>query len=199
MSDRNLHHADLPFLMPILEVHNLERQGTVAVGEVYRGRVRRGDELEVVGLHPKTSKVRVKGFGGFTEKLDEHWPGDNAALILGDIHPIEIERGTILAAPGSIAPHRKFTAHMYVLSREEGGRRGAFFSGYRPLFDWGAQALFVGCEVELPPDVTSVMPGQSVTLTISLLTWVAIESGLPFAFRDGGQVVARGEVLDIIE
>lgn len=188
---------DKPFLMPVEDVFSITGRGTVATGRIERGIVRLNDEVEIVGfgMHKKTV---VTGIEMFRKILDEGQAGDNVGLLLRGIGKDEIERGMVIAKPGSITPHHKFKAQVYVLTKEEGGRHTPFFSGYRPQFYF--RTTDVTGVVQLPPGVEMVMPGDNVDdLEIELITPVAMEEGLRFAIREGGRTVGAGVVTKIIE
>ncbi|MBI2618463.1 MAG: elongation factor Tu [Ignavibacteriales bacterium] len=189
--------VDKPFLMPIEDVFSITGRGTVGTGRVERGRAKVGDEVEVIGLgqHKKTV---VTGAEMFRKELDEVVAGDNAGLLLRGIEKTELERGMVVAKPGSITPHKKFTAQVYVLTKEEGGRHTPFLNGYRPQFYF--RTTDVTGIVQLPSGVEMVMPGDNVdSMTIELITPIAMEEGLRFAVREGGRTVGAGVVTKIIE
>ncbi len=185
-----------PFLMPVEDVFSITGRGTVATGRIERGKVVVGEEIELVGLgaHKKTV---VTGVEMFRKTLDEGVAGDNAGVLLRGTEKDEIERGMVLAAPGSITPHTKFEGEVYVLTKDEGGRHTPFFSGYRPQFYF--RTTDVTGDVELPAGVEMVMPGDNVTMTISLITQIAMEEGLRFAIREGGRTVGAGVVTKVLE
>lgn len=188
---------DKPFLMPVEDVFSITGRGTVGTGRVERGIVRLNDEVEIVGfgLHKKST---VTGIEMFRKLLDEAQAGDNVGLLLRGIEKDELERGMVVAKPGSITPHHKFTAQVYVLTAEEGGRKTPFFSGYRPQFYF--RTTDVTGTIQLPSGVEMVMPGDNVeNLTIELITPVAMEEGLRFAIREGGRTVGAGVVTKILE
>jgi elongation factor Tu len=188
---------DKPFLMPVEDVFSITGRGTVGTGRVERGIVRLNDEVEIVGfgLHKKTT---VTGIEMFRKLLDEAQAGDNVGLLLRGVEKDELERGMVIAKPGSITPHQKFTAQVYVLTANEGGRKTPFYSGYRPQFYF--RTTDVTGTVQLPPGVEMVMPGDNVdNLTIELITPVAMEEGLRFAIREGGKTVGAGVVTKILE
>jgi len=187
---------DQPFLMPIEDVFSISGRGTVVTGRVERGVVKVGDEVEIVGLRP-TQKTTVTGVEMFRKLLDEGRAGDNVGVLLRGTKREEVERGQVLAKPGTITPHTKFTAEIYVLSKEEGGRHTPFFNGYRPQFYF--RTTDVTGAVELPAGVEMVMPGDNVQITVSLIQPIAMEEGLRFAIREGGRTVGAGVVSKIIE
>jgi elongation factor Tu len=187
---------DKPFLMPVEDVFSITGRGTVATGRVDRGRVKVGETMEIVGLRD-TQKSVVTGVEMFRKILDEGEAGDNIGVLLRGIEKDQIERGQVVAAPGSITPHRKFKASVYVLTKEEGGRHTPFFTGYRPQFYF--RTTDVTGTVELPEGVEMVMPGDSVNLQIELITPIAMEKELRFAIREGGKTVGAGVITEIIE
>jgi elongation factor Tu len=188
--------VDKPFLMPVEDVFSISGRGTVATGRVERGKVRVGDEVEIVGFEP-TKKTVVTGVEMFRKTLDEGIAGDNIGCLLRGIKRDEIYRGMVLAKPGSITPHKKFTASVYVLTKEEGGRHTAFRTGYRPQFY--IRTTDVTGVVQLPPNAEMVLPGDRIELTVELISAVALEEGLRFAIREGGKTVGHGVVAKIIE
>ncbi len=188
--------VDKPFLMPIEDVFSISGRGTVVTGRVERGRLRPGDEVEIVGIRP-TVKTVATSIEMFRKVLDEAVAGDNIGVLLRGIKKDEVERGQVLAAPGSITPHRKFRAEVYVLTKEEGGRHTPFFSGYRPQFYF--RTTDVTGTIKLPEGVEMVMPGDNVNLEVELITPIAMEKGLRFAIREGGRTVGAGVVTEIIE
>jgi elongation factor Tu len=187
---------DKPFLMPVEDVFSITGRGTVATGRVERGKIKLNEEVELIGLgqHKKTV---VTGIEMFRKELDEAIAGDNAGLLLRGIGKDEIERGMVVAKPGSITPHKKFECEVYVLSKEEGGRHTPFFSGYRPQFYF--RTTDVTGVVQLPEGVEMVMPGDNVRLTVELISEIAMEEGLRFAIREGGRTVGAGVVTKILE
>jgi elongation factor Tu len=187
---------DKPFLMPIEDVFSISGRGTVVTGRVDRGVVKVGDEIEVVGIRP-TIKTVCTGVEMFRKLLDEGRAGDNVGLLLRGTKREEVERGQVIAVPGSIKPHRKFKAEVYVLSKEEGGRHTPFFSGYRPQFYF--RTTDVTGSLVLPEGVEMVMPGDNVTITAELITPIAMEKELRFAIREGGRTVGAGVVSEIME
>ncbi len=186
---------DLPFLMPIEDVFNIEGRGTVCTGRVERGRLKKMEEVEIVGIRP-TVKTTVTDIEMFRKLLDDAMAGDNIGALLRGIKKEDIERGQVLAKPGSIKPHTKFDAQVYVLSKEEGGRHTPFFNGYRPQFY--VRTTDVTGAIQLPEGVEMVMPGDNVTMTVELIQPVAVEDGLRFAIREGGRTVGAGVVTKII-
>ena len=187
---------DQPFLMPVEDVFTITGRGTVATGRVERGTIRVNDTVEIVGMGAQRSTV-VTGVEMFRKLLDEAQAGDNVGLLLRGIQRTEIERGQVLCKPGSIQPHTEFTAQVYVLKKEEGGRHTPFFNGYRPQFYF--RTTDVTGTIELPAGVEMVMPGDNVAMTIRLITPIAIEAGLRFAIREGGRTVGSGVVSTIIK
>ena len=187
---------DKPFLMPVEDVFSITGRGTVATGRVERGKIKLGEEVELVGLgvHKKTV---VTGVEMFRKELDEAIAGDNAGLLLRGIDKKEIERGMVLAKPGSITPHKKFEGEVYILTKEEGGRHAAFSDGYRPQFYF--RTTDVTGVAHLPEDVKAVFPGDRVKLIVDLISEIAMEEGLRFAIREGGRTVGAGVVTKIIE
>ena len=188
--------TDKPFLMPVEDVFTITGRGTVATGRVERGTVKVGDTVEIVGLGESRQTV-ITGVEMFHKSLDAAIAGDNAGLLLRGIQRTDIERGQVLCKPGSIHPHTKFTAEVYVLKKEEGGRHTPFFNGYRPQFYF--RTTDITGVIELEAGVEMVMPGDHVKMTISLINPVAIEQGLRFAIREGGRTVGSGVVSTIIE
>jgi len=187
---------DQPFLMPVEDVFSISGRGTVVTGRVERGVVKVGDEVEIVGLR-ESAKTTVTGVEMFRKLLDQGQAGDNIGVLLRGTRRDEVERGQVLAKPGTITPHTKFEAEVYVLSKEEGGRHTPFFSGYRPQFYFRTTDVTGSCE--LPEGVEMVMPGDNVKLTVSLIAPIAMEEGLRFAIREGGRTVGAGVVSKIIE
>jgi elongation factor Tu len=188
--------TDKPFLMPVEDVFSITGRGTVATGRVERGRVKVSDEVERVGIRD-TQKCVVTGVEMFRKILDEAQAGDNIGLLLRGMEKTDIERGMVMAAKGSITPHTKFKGEVYVLTKEEGGRHTPFFKGYRPQFYF--RTTDVTGSAELPSGVEMVMPGDTVTLDVDLITPIAMEDGLRFAIREGGRTVGAGVVTDIVE
>ncbi|WP_026486973.1 elongation factor Tu [Caldanaerobius polysaccharolyticus] len=189
--------TDKPFLMPIEDVFTITGRGTVVTGRVERGTLKVGEEVEIVGLSPERKKTVVTGVEMFRKILDEAQAGDNIGVLLRGVQREEVERGQVLAKPGTIHPHTKFTAQVYVLTKEEGGRHTPFFNGYRPQFYF--RTTDVTGTIQLPEGVEMVMPGDNVTMTVELITPIAIEEGLRFAIREGGRTVGAGTVSSIIE
>ncbi len=188
--------VDKPFLMPVEDVFSITGRGTVATGRVERGQIKLGDEVELIGLgmHKKTV---VTGIEMFRKELDSAIAGDNAGILLRGIDKKEIERGMVLAKPGSITPHRKFEGEVYVLSKDEGGRHTPFFNGYRPQFYF--RTTDVTGVAQLPEGTEMVMPGDNVKLSVELISEIAMEEGLRFAIREGGRTVGAGVVTKILE
>ncbi len=189
--------ADKPFLMPVEDVFSITGRGTVATGRVERGTVKVQETVEIVGLTGETRSVVVTGVEMFRKLLDQAMAGDNVGLLLRGVQRNEIERGQVLAKPGSIKPHTHFKGEVYVLGKDEGGRHTPFFPGYRPQFYF--RTTDVTGSIELPEGVEMVMPGDNVQMTIKLITPIAIEEGLRFAIREGGRTVGAGVVTGIIE
>ncbi len=187
---------DRPFLMPIEDVFSISGRGTVVTGRVERGVVKVGEEIEIVGLHP-TTKTTVTGVEMFRKLLDQGEAGDNIGALLRGTKREEVERGQVLAAPGSITPHTKFKAEAYVLTKEEGGRHTPFFTNYRPQFYF--RTTDVTGSVDLPEGTEMVMPGDNVSMTVTLIAPIAMDEGLRFAIREGGRTVGAGVVASIIE
>jgi elongation factor Tu len=187
---------DKPFLMPIEDIFSIQGRGTVVTGRIERGKVKVGEEVEIVGFR-ETRKTVVTGVEMFKKQLDEGMAGDNAGLLLRSIAKEDVERGMVLAKGGSITPHTKFKAEIYVLNKEEGGRHTPFFKGYRPQFYF--RTTDVTGVAELPAGTEMVMPGDNVSLTIELITPVAMEKGLRFAIREGGRTVGAGTISEIIQ
>jgi len=187
---------DGPFLMPVEDVFSISGRGTVVTGRIERGIVKVGDEIEIVGLKP-TVKTTCTGVEMFRKLLDQGQAGDNVGVLLRGTKREEVERGQVLAKPGSITPHTKFAAEIYVLSKEEGGRHTPFFNGYRPQFYF--RTTDVTGSIELPAGTEMVMPGDNVAITVQLIQPIAMEEGLRFAIREGGRTVGAGVVSKIIE
>jgi elongation factor Tu len=187
---------DGPFLMPIEDVFSISGRGTVVTGRIERGVVKVGDEIEIVGIKP-TSKTTVTGVEMFRKLLDQGEAGDNVGVLLRGTKREEVERGQVLAKPGSITPHTKFEAEVYVLTKEEGGRHTPFFNGYRPQFYF--RTTDVTGSVELPSGTEMVMPGDNIKVTVSLIAPIAMEEGLRFAIREGGRTVGAGVVAKVVE
>ena len=188
---------DKPFIMPVEDVFSITGRGTVATGRVERGCLTVGSEVEIIGLTEEKRKVVVTGIEMFRKLLDQAETGDNIGALLRGVQRTEIERGQVLAAPGTIHPHTKFKGEVYVLKKEEGGRHTPFFNGYRPQFYF--RTTDVTGDLQLPEGTEMCMPGDNITMTISLITPIAIEEGLRFAIREGGRTVGSGVVTEIIE
>jgi elongation factor Tu len=187
---------NLPFLMPIEDVFSISGRGTVVTGRVDRGIIKVGDEVEIVGIKD-TTKTICTGVEMFRKMLDEGRAGENIGVLLRGTKREEVERGQVLAKPGSITPHTRFEAEVYVLSKDEGGRHTPFFKGYRPQFFF--RTTDVTGSVELPEDVEMVMPGDNVNMVVTLINPIAMDEGLRFSFREGGRTVGKGVVVKIIE
>ncbi|MCS7047759.1 MAG: elongation factor Tu [Verrucomicrobiae bacterium] len=188
--------VDKPFLMPVEDVFSITGRGTVATGRIERGTIKVNDEVEIVGLR-ETTKTVVTGVEMFRKILDKGQAGDNVGLLLRGIEKDGVERGQVLAKPGSITPHKKFKAEVYVLSKDEGGRHTPFFSNYRPQFYF--RTTDVTGQVKLPAGVDMVMPGDNVNLEVELITPIAMEKTMRFAIREGGRTVGAGRVTEILE
>lgn len=189
--------VDKPFLMAIEDVFSISGRGTVVTGRIERGKIKTGEEVELVGLNPETRKTVVTGIEMFRKILDEGQAGDNVGLLLRGVEKKEVERGMVVAAPGTITPHTKFKAQIYALKKEEGGRHTPFFSGYRPQFYF--RTTDVTGTINLPEGVEMVKPGDNAELSVELIQPVAIEKELRFAIREGGRTVGAGVVTEIIE
>lgn len=189
--------VDKPFLMPVEDVFSISGRGTVATGRVERGILRVQDEVEIVGLSEDARKVIVTGIEMFRKLLDDAQAGDNVGVLLRGVARTDIERGQVLAKAGTIKPHTKFTSEVYVLKKEEGGRHTPFFKGYRPQFYF--RTTDVTGDIQLPEGVEMVMPGDNVSMTVELITPIAIEEGLRFAIREGGRTVGSGVVATVVE
>ncbi len=187
---------DKPFMMPVEDVFSIKGRGTVVTGRVERGLIQPGDEVEIVGLRDEVRKTVVTSMEMFHKTLDDAEAGDNAGLLLRGIEREEVERGMVLAKPGSIQPHREFDANVYVLKKEEGGRHKAFVSGYRPQFY--IRTMDVTGEITLPAGVEMVMPGDNVKMSVKLITPVALEQGSRFAIREGGLTVGAGVITKVL-
>jgi elongation factor Tu len=187
---------DKPFLMPVEDVFGIKGRGTVATGRVERGKVKTGEEVEIVGIRP-TRKVVVTGVEMFQKTLDEGVAGDNIGLLLRGIEREDIERGQVIAKAASVKPHTKFSAQVYVLTKEEGGRHTPFYPGYRPQFY--LRTTDVTGAIGLPEGVEMVMPGDNIEMTVELITPIALETGQRFAIREGGHTVGAGAVTSITE
>ena len=188
--------TDKPFLMPIEDVFTITGRGTVVTGRVERGQLKLNDEVEIVGIKD-TKKTVVTGIEMFRKQLDYAEAGDNAGVLLRGISREEVERGQVLAKPGSVTPHKKFKAQVYILSKEEGGRHTPFMSNYRPQFYF--RTTDVTGVIELPEGVEMVMPGDNVEMTVELIAPIAIENGTKFSIREGGRTVGAGNVSEVIE
>ncbi len=187
---------DKPFLMPVEDVFSISGRGTVATGRVEKGKVKVGEEIELVGIKP-TQKTVVTGVEMFRKLLDEGQAGDNVGILLRGLKREDVERGQVLAKPGSITPHKKFKAEAYILTKEEGGRHTPFFKGYRPQFYFRTTDVTGVCT--LPAGVEMVMPGDRVTMEVELITPIAMDKELRFAIREGGHTVGAGVVAEVIE
>jgi elongation factor Tu len=187
---------DQPFLMPIEDIFSISGRGTVVTGRIERGKVKVGEESEIVGFRD-TRKTVVTGVEMFKKLLDSGMAGDNVGLLLRGVEKDEVERGQVIAKPGSITPHTTFKGEVYVLSKEEGGRHTPFFKGYRPQFYF--RTTDVTGVAQLPEGTEMVMPGDNVQLTVELITPVAMDKGLRFAIREGGRTVGAGTVSEIIK
>ena len=188
--------VDKPFLMPIEDIFSISGRGTVVTGRIERGIVRTGEEIEIVGMRDTMKRV-VTGVEMFRKLLDEGQAGDNVGLLLRGTDKEDVERGQVIAAKGSIKPYTNFKAEAYILAKEEGGRHTPFFSGYRPQFYF--RTTDVTGDVTLPEGIEMVMPGDNLTMTVKLITPIAMEKGLRFAIREGGRTVGAGTITDIIE
>ena len=189
--------ADKPFLMPVEDVFSITGRGTVATGRVERGVVKLSDTVEIVGLMDKPRQVVVTGVEMFRKLLDLAEAGDNIGLLLRGVQRNEIERGQVLAKPGTIHPHTHFIGQVYVLTKEEGGRHTPFFNGYRPQFYF--RTTDVTGNIKLPEGVEMVMPGDNVEIDVKLITPVAMDNGLRFAIREGGRTVGSGQITAVID
>ncbi len=189
--------VDKPFLMPVEDVFTITGRGTVGTGRVERGQVKVGEEVEIVGLKEETKKTVVTGIEMFRKLLDSGIAGDNIGVLLRGVDRNEIERGQVLAKPGSVKPHKKFKAEVYVLSKDEGGRHTPFFGNYRPQFYF--RTTDVTGTIKLPEGVEMVMPGDNVQMDVELITPIACEEGLRFAIREGGRTVGAGVVTAVSE
>ncbi len=189
--------VDRPFLMPVEDVFSITGRGTVATGRVERGTVKVGEQVEIVGLTEESRATVVTGVEMFRKTLEQGVAGDNIGVLLRGVEKDEIERGQVLAKPGSIKPHTKFKGEVYVLSKEEGGRHTPFFTGYRPQFYF--RTTDVTGNALLPEGVEMVMPGDNITMSIELITPIALEEGLRFAIREGGRTIGKGVVSSLIE
>jgi elongation factor Tu len=189
--------VDKPFLMPIEDVFSIKGRGTVVTGRVERGTLRKGEEVEIIGLRDESMKTVVTGIEMFHKELDQAQAGDNAGILLRGTTREEVERGMVLAKPGSIKPHRRFQCEVYVLKKEEGGRHKAFMSGYRPQFF--IRTMDVTGTIQLPQGVEMVMPGDNVNMTVELIVPVALEKGSKFAIREGGLTVGAGVITEVLD
>jgi elongation factor Tu len=187
---------DKPFLMPVEDVFSISGRGTVVTGRIERGIIKVGDEIEVVGIRD-TQKTTVTGVEMFRKLLDQGQAGDNAGLLLRGLKRDDVERGQVLAKPGTITPHTDFEAEVYVLSKDEGGRHTPFFKGYRPQFYFRTTDVTGACQ--LPEGVEMVMPGDNVKMVVSLIHPIAMDEGLRFAIREGGRTVGAGVVAKVIK
>jgi elongation factor Tu len=187
--------VDKPFLMPIEDVFTITGRGTVVTGRIEQGQIKSGDEIEIVGIHPKTEKTVVTGLEMFNKTLDFAQAGDNAGALLRGTKREEVERGQVLAKPGSITPHTQFKAEVYVLSKDEGGRHTPFFDGYRPQFYF--RTTDVTGSIKLPEGQEMVMPGDNTNMDIELIQPIAMDQGLRFAVREGGRTVGAGVVTEV--
>ncbi|MDR7422429.1 MAG: elongation factor Tu [Armatimonadota bacterium] len=188
--------VDKPFLMAVEDIFTITGRGTVATGRVERGKVTVGEEIEIVGLRPAAKRTVVTGLEMFRKSLDEALAGDNIGVLLRGVEKDEVERGMVLAKPGTIKPHTEFEAEVYVLTKEEGGRHTPFFTGYRPQFYF--RTTDVTGDIALPAGVEMVMPGDNITMGVKLITPVALEEGLRFAIREGGRTVGAGVVTKVV-
>jgi elongation factor Tu len=189
--------TDKPFMMSVEDVFSIKGRGTVVTGRIDRGMVKTGENVDIVGLRDKTMSTVVTGVEMFHKTLDQGQAGDNVGLLLRGVDRDEVERGMVIAAPGSITPHTKFMSEVYVLTKEEGGRHKAFFDGYRPQFY--VRTMDVTGSIKLPEGVEMVMPGDNVNLEVELITPVALEKGSNFAIREGGLTVGAGVITEILE
>ncbi|MBA7679966.1 Elongation factor Tu [subsurface metagenome] len=194
--------VDKPFLMPVEDVFSIRGRGTVGTGRIERGKVRVGEEVEIVGLAKETRKTVVTGVEMFNKTLDEGQAGDNIGLLLRGVEKKELERGQVVAAPGSITPHTKFHAEVYVLTKEEGGRHTPFFPGYKPQFYFRTTDVTGSVHSLMSREGKSAemcMPGDNITMEVEIISPIAMEEGLRFAIREGGKTVGAGVVIKIIE
>ena len=187
---------DKPFLMPVEDVFSISGRGTVVTGRIERGIIKVGEEIEIVGIRP-TVKTTVTGVEMFRKLLDQGQAGDNVGLLLRGTKRDDVERGQVLAKPGSITPHTEFEAEVYVLSKDEGGRHTPFFKGYRPQFYFRTTDVTGACQ--LPEGVEMVMPGDNVKMVVTLIAPIAMDEGLRFAIREGGRTVGAGVVAKVIK
>jgi elongation factor Tu len=188
---------DKPFLMPIEDIFSITGRGTVVTGRVERGKITLQEPVEIVGIKPQIQKSVVTGIEMFRKLLDEGQAGDNIGLLLRGIQKEDVERGQVVAKPGTITPHSHFKAQVYVLSKEEGGRHTPFFNGYRPQFYF--RTTDVTGDVTLPAGVEMVMPGDHTEMEVKLITPIAMEEGLRFAIREGGRTIGAGSISQIID
>jgi elongation factor Tu len=186
-----------PFLMPVEDVFSIKGRGTVVTGRVERGILKKGEEIEIIGLRDESIRTTVTGLEAFHRELDQAQAGDNAGILLRGTTREEVERGMVLAKPGSIKPHKKFKCQVYVLRKDEGGRHKAFLTGYRPQFY--IRTLDVTGTIALPEGVEMVMPGDDITMTVELITPVALEKGSKFAIREGGLTVGAGVITEVLD
>src|SRR5699024_6412612 len=189
--------VDKAFLMPVEDIFSITGRGTVATGRIERGIIKLNDEIEIVGIVEEPLTSVVTGIEMFRRMLDEGQAGDNAGILLRGINKEDLKRGMVLCKPGSITPHTKFSGEVYVLSKDEGGRHTPFFDGYRPQFYFRTTDVTGSCE--LPEGIEMVMPGDNVSMEVTLIQPVAMEEGLRFAIREGGRTVGAGVVTEIIE
>jgi elongation factor Tu len=188
---------DKPFMMPVEDVFSIKGRGTVVTGRVDRGKVKTGEPVEIIGLQEKSRASVVTGVEMFHKTLDEGIAGDNLGLLLRGIERTDVERGQVVAKPGSITPHKRFMSQVYVLTRDEGGRHKPFFPGYRPQFY--IRTMDVTGSITLPEGVEMVMPGDNVNLEVELIVPVALEQGSKFAIREGGLTVGSGVITKILD
>ena len=188
---------DKPFMMPVEDVFSIKGRGTVVTGRIDRGKIKVGESVEIVGLRDKSMSTVVTGVEMFHKTLNEGMAGDNAGLLLRGVERTDVERGMVIAKPGSITPHTRFNAEVYVLKREEGGRHKPFFTGYRPQFY--IRTMDVTGDIALPENVEMVMPGDNVNMVVELIIPVALEQGSDFAIREGGLTVGAGRITELIE
>jgi elongation factor Tu len=187
--------VDKPFLLPIEDIFTITGRGTVVTGRVERGKAKMNEEVEIVGLKP-TKKSVITGIEMFRKQLDEALAGDNAGILLRGVEKTDVERGQVLAKPGSITPHKKFTCQVYCLKKEEGGRHTPFLNGYRPQFYF--RTTDVTGSINLKQGVEMVMPGDNAELTVELIAPIAMEKGSKFSIREGGRTVGAGSVIEIL-
>jgi elongation factor Tu len=188
--------VDLPFLMPVEDVFSITGRGTVATGRIERGVINTGDPVDIIGMGAENLKSTVTGVEMFRKILDRGEAGDNSGLLLRGVEKTDIRRGMVICKPGSVKPHHEFKAEVYVLSKEEGGRHTPFFNKYRPQFYF--RTTDVTGEIFLPEGVEMVMPGDNISITVNLISPIAMEKGLRFAIREGGRTVGAGQVTEII-